>query len=413
MLHSLGSSWTGLLPAFSQAKFAVRWAGGEAAAAAYPGELGFSGSWARREQKCKGGHVLPPPLPDTRLGGAHKTAHGWPWGSQRLALSLSPAASFTLHAGSAQDHFLSVLSWDSDVLCPDLFAVRPLRPSRQCPCQQKLQHRACGPFSALRDLPARRPVLPSEGRQFVPRTLGRLSHLCVLAPPFSTGKYETCAQRRVPSAASPSARRGARDRCPHTPPASSTTPAPQPGLGPSLPWAARSSRQPRSRLRSARRFPAGPDPAEHAQCASWNPALPRPGSVFRVFAVAEGAQRRGGWETVSALFCAPSLASGSGRPRRKMRANQGQGAGIRPSRPPSGLIESYIKKFSSERGERGEGEGERGRREAREGEREQDGKERPRVSEAGKRAGIFLAPVTPESSRRVTITPTLMFPSRS
>lgn len=99
-------------------------------------------------------------------------------------------------------------------------------------------------------------------------------------------------------------------------------------------------------------------------------------------------------------------------PHRKMRANQGLGAGLVPSRPPSGLIESYIKKFSSE--ER------RGRR--REGQRRS---ERGRASKTGRsalespkherdnRSGIFLATVTPESSRRITITPTLMFPTRS
>lgn len=79
-------------------------------------------------------------------------------------------------------------------------------------------------------------------------------------------------------------------------------------------------------------------------------------------------------------------------PHRKMRANQGLGAGLVPSRPPSGLIESYIKKFSSE--ER------RGRR--REGQRRS---ERGRASKTGRsalespkherdnRSGIFLDPV--------------------
>lgn len=67
-------------------------------------------------------------------------------------------------------------------------------------------------------------------------------------------------------------------------------------------------------------------------------------------------------ETVSALFSGPSRSLCS-LPHCKMLANQDPGAGLWPSRPPSGLIESYIKKFSSERGERGEGEGEGGRRE--------------------------------------------------
>ena len=51
-----------------------------------------------------------------------------------------------------------------------------------------------------------------------------------------------------------------------------------------------------------------------------------------------------------------------------------------PSRPPSGLIESSIKKFSSERGEKERGAKEKGERES-----VPDRKERPRVSEARKR----------------------------
>lgn len=83
------------------------------------------------------------------------------------------------------------------------------------------------------------------------------------------------------------------------------------------------------------------------------------------------------------MFLAPSLAPGCGRPHRKMRANQGRGAELGPSRPPSGLIESYIKKFSSERRE--EREKERGAEEKGESESMQDRKERLRVSEARKR----------------------------
>lgn len=162
------------------------------------------------------------------------------------------------------------------------------------------------------------------------------------------------------------------DRRPHAPPASSIAPSRPPGFGVRCPEPHRAAASPALvpgtagsvTALGALALPSPADPAEHAQCASWNQALSGPGSVLRVFTAAEGALRRGGWKTVSALFSAPSLASGCGA-HRKMRANQGSGVGLRPSRPPSGLIESYIKKFSSERGE---GEGERGRGEAREGE---------------------------------------------
>lgn len=83
------------------------------------------------------------------------------------------------------------------------------------------------------------------------------------------------------------------------------------------------------------------------------------------------------------MFLAPSLVPGCSRPHRKMRANQGPEAGLWQSRPPSGLIESYIKKFSSERRE--EREKERGAEEKGERESMQDRKERLRVSEARKR----------------------------
>lgn len=59
------------------------------------------------------------------------------------------------------------------------------------------------------------------------------------------------------------------------------------------------------------------------------------------------------------LVPSPLPSAGCGFPHRKMRTNERPGAGPKPSRPPFGLIESYIKKFSSERGE-GEGEGARG-----------------------------------------------------
>lgn len=83
-------------------------------------------------------------------------------------------------------------------------------------------------------------------------------------------------------------------------------------------------------------------------------------------------------ETVSALFSGPSRSLCS-LPHCKMLANQDPGAGLWPSRPPSGLIESYIKKFSSERGE--EREKERGAEE----------KGKRRVREVGRRASVSEA----------------------
>lgn len=114
------------------------------------------------------------------------------------------------------------------------------------------------------------------------------------------------------------------------------------------------------------------------------------------------------------LVLRPLPRPGCGRPHRKMQANQSPGAGPRPSRPPSGLIESYIKKFSSERGERGEGEGEgaeeKGKRESMRARKERLESLR---HERDNRLGICRTTVTRESSQRITITPTLTFPTRS
>lgn len=89
---------------------------------------------------------------------------------------------------------------------------------------------------------------------------------------------------------------------------------------------------------------------------------PGAGIVSPGFCGCRGALGRGG-QRQSAPCSAPPPAALCSLPHCKMLANQDPGAGPRPSRPPSGLIESYIKKFSSERGERGEGEGKGGRRE--------------------------------------------------
>lgn len=86
---------------------------------------------------------------------------------------------------------------------------------------------------------------------------------------------------------------------------------------------------------------------------------PGTGIVSPGFRGCRGALGRGGWRQ-SAPCSAPPPAALCSLPHCKMLANQDPGVGPRPSRPPSGLIESYIKKFSSERGER---EGEGGRRE--------------------------------------------------
>lgn len=104
---------------------------------------------------------------------------------------------------------------------------------------------------------------------------------------------------------------------------------------------------------------------------------------------------------------------GCGRPHRKMRANQGPGAGLRPSRPPSGLIESYIKKFRSERRERRGGRSEGQRRES--GRACETGRSAVESLKHGRnnRLGIFLATVTRERSQRITVTPTLTSPARS
>lgn len=76
-----------------------------------------------------------------------------------------------------------------------------------------------------------------------------------------------------------------------------------------------------------------------------------------------GGAEKGWMEDSQRLVPRPLPRPGCGRPRRKMQANQGPGAGLKPSRPPSGLIESYIKKFSSERREKrgGRSEGQRRR----------------------------------------------------
>lgn len=230
-----------------------------------------------------------------------------------------------------------------------------------------------------------------------------MSPLGVLRPPAAVREAP-----RILACAPPPASRAAPGRPTTGAPPSSAQRGAEQALSP-----VRASReqQPR-RPGEPERFPPGPDPAGHAQCASWNPALPGPGSVLRVFAAAEGALR-GGWETVSALFLAPSLARGCGRPHRKMRTNRGWGRGSARHALPLGLLR-VISRNSVQRGER------RGRR--REGQRR---RERRKACKTGRsaleslkherdnRLGIIQATVIPESSRRLTITPTLTFPTRS
>lgn len=105
----------------------------------------------------------------------------------------------------------------------------------------------------------------------------------------------------------------------------------------------------------------------------------------------------------------PSL-GGLGPPAPQDADQSGRGAGPQSSRPPSGLIESYIKKFSSERGEGGEGAEEQAERESEHARR----KERLRLKHEGDhRLGICWVTVTQESSQKFSITPTLTFSPRS
>lgn len=145
---------------------------------------------------------------------------------------------------------------------------------------------------------------------------------------------------------------------------------PPPALCGSPPLAARSNPGAAHAVRAVsapareQRTSLGPDPAGHAQCASWSPALPGPGSVLRVFAAAEGALRRGGWETVGALFLSPSLARGCGAARTaRCGPIRGWRRGSGSHALPLGLLR-VISRNSVQRGER------RGRR--REGQRRRE-----------------------------------------
>lgn len=100
--------------------------------------------------------------------------------------------------------------------------------------------------------------------------------------------------------------------------------------------------------------------AAHAQYASRKPALPGPGMSGPGFRDCRDGRERLGDRLNLVLRPAPSPVPPRLRPHCKMRANQHPGACPPKTRPPSGLRESYIKKFTSERRER---RGRRGRAE--------------------------------------------------
>lgn len=140
---------------------------------------------------------------------------------------------------------------------------------------------------------------------------------------------------------------------------------PQPELGGSLP-----GKKPAGTGAS---HPA--DLSRHAQCTFWNPALPGAGSDLRVFTAAEGALRRGGWETVSALFGDPSLTLAAAARTARCRPIRARGRGRGRHALPLGLLR-VISRNSVQREEREEREKERGQRR----------RERGRACETGRSA---------------------------
>lgn len=307
------------------------------------------------------------------------------------------------------------------------FKVRPLRPSWQCLCQQKLLVAASGMLSVHRAPGIYWLMLPSEGRQYI-SSLGPQVDSPIFAfwPLYLAKRNANCAHR-AESPWRPHIRPPLCRRLPGSAPARPACPLHCPYRGSpdcrGSAFAALNGReQPPAPLApaTAGSAPAGGAPAlllRAGPCWACSVRLleagsPGAGISSPCFCSCRGGAEEGRLGDSQSLVLCPLPRVRLRPPHRKMRANQGRGAGLVPSRPPSGLIESYIKKFSSE--ER------RGRR--REGQRRS---ERGRASKTGRsaleslkherdnRLGIFLATVTPESSRRITITPTLTFPTRS
>lgn len=288
---------------------------------------------------------------------------------------LLAASVHTLHEGSAQINFLYCFDWDSDILCHDL-PSRPLCPSGQRPCQEKPLVAApwsVVPSNALPEMCW--PVLHTQARK-------NSSHQCILVP-LPAKRTVECAPAAGPPPASPgptsAVPRGlsgsafARPACLRCRPYSGDRRDSAAGC-PDEPPAPQCSWEPRPlRPRERRHFPPGRPCAEHAQCASWKPALAQPGSSAPGFRGCRGhwGRRLG---AVSALFL-----SGCGRRTARFRPIRGRRRGWL-SRPPSGLIELYRNSVPERRGRRRE------RAEARErGRACQTGRERPRVSEARKK----------------------------
>ena len=203
-----------------------------------------------------------------------------------------------------------------------------------------------------------------------PRSPEELFPISAFWSPLLAKRTVECAPAAEPPPASPNRPpRSPRlsDRHSHAPPASGA--APIRATAGTRPQAAQTSRRPssahESRVRSGLGSAATSLPGQTLlSMLSAPPGNQLSRSQDRV----SGFSRlpRGHWGREAGRQSAPCSSPGCRRPHRKIRANQGTEAGLRPSRPPSGLIESYIKKFSSERGE---GEGERGRGKGREGER--------------------------------------------
>ena len=216
-----------------------------------------------------------------------------------------------------------------------------------------------------------------------PRSPEELFPISAFWSPHLAKRTVECAPAAEPPPASPNRPL----RCPrlsdlrsHAPPASGA--APIRATAGTRPLAAQTSRRPAVLMRAASAWASGapPLPSRARPCWACSVRLLEPGSrAARIGSPGFRGCRGGHWGREAGRQSAPCFSPGCGRPHRKIRANQGPEAGLRPSRPPSGLIESYIKKFSSER------EKERGAEAKGEGESVPDRKKRPRVSEALKR----------------------------
>lgn len=276
------------------------------------------------------------------------------------------------------------------------------------------------------------PVLPPEGVtvRIVPRTPAGLFPFFALWPLHLVKTSAKCAPGDEPSRRPPSARRGAGgspDPC--------LRPPPHPRHPPAPPRAAPPPVLRRSPLRAAQSKPsarfARRDSGSRAGLGSTSVSLPGrtllgmlsapPGTrISRGRDQFSGFSRlpRGRWGGEAgrqSVPCSSPPPSRRAAAARTARCGPIRGGGRSSARHalPLGLLR-VISRNSVQRGER------RGRR--REGQRR---RERARACKTGRsalespkherdnRLGIFQATVIPESSRRLTITPTLTFPTRS